>query len=83
MADAISSAPVVDTHQYFPNLKRLQKQFQEESGNGSLFPDIQEFPQKPLFSAIESEELGEDIIGGGGDSGDDLLGEGEQLPMPW
>lgn len=43
MADAIHAAPVVDTYQHFPKLKRLRKQFQEESGNGSIFSGVEEF----------------------------------------
>lgn len=52
-----------DTHQHLPKLKRLRKQFQEESGTGSLFTEVEEFLLELLFSAIESKELETDFGG--------------------
>lgn len=59
----------------------MQKQYPSEGAGGSLFPGIEDYPQKFLFSAIESEELRRDFDRDGGSYGEDLSEEGELLAM--
>lgn len=82
MAAAMCTAHVIDTRQQFPAVSpRWRKQFPGEGGSGSILPGVEELPQELLFSAIESKGLGEDFIGSGGGSDDDLPEEGERLAM--
>lgn len=79
MGDPIC-ATLVDTRQHLPKLK-LWKQYPEGGDSGSLFPGVMEYPHELLFSAIESEELGENFGKDSGNSADDHPEKGALLTM--